>query len=261
MKSIVTENLSISYGDKIIVESLSIEIPKGKITIIIGPNGCGKSTTLKSLARMLKPTHGDIYLSGKDIASIPTKEIAKQMSILPQSPVSPPGITVSELIAYGRFSHKKGFGKLNDEDKKVIDWALKATNMDMFKDSSIDELSGGQRQRVWIAMALAQQTELILLDEPTTYLDMAHQLEVLELLYDLNKIEKRTIVMVLHDLNLASRFADYMIALKDGKIVCSGTPFEVITKSHLVDIFNIDAEICTDPNTKKPICLTYNLIK
>lgn len=261
MKSIVTKDLSISYGENLIVDNLSIEIPKGEITVIIGPNGCGKSTTLKTIARMLKPTNGNIFLLGNDIEKIPTKEIAKQMSILPQTPKAPGGLTVTELVAYGRFPHQKGFGKLLKEDKDIIDWAIKATNVEEFKDKQIDSLSGGQTQRVWIAMALAQQSELILLDEPTTYLDLAHQLEILELLQKLNQEQQRTIVMVLHDLNLSSRFADYMIAVRSGNVVCSGTPFEVMTKENLKSVFNIDAEIILDPRTSKPLCMTYDLIK
>ena len=261
MKSIVTKGLSISYGENLIVDNLSIEIPKGEITVIIGPNGCGKSTTLKTIARMLKPTSGNIFLLGNDIDKIPTKEIAKQMSILPQTPKAPGGLTVSELVAYGRFPHQKGFGKLGKEDKDIINWAIKATSVDDFKDRQIDALAGGQMQRVWIAMALAQQSELILLDEPTTYLDLAHQLEILELLQKLNKDQKRTIVMVLHDLNLSSRFADYMIAVRNGKVVSSGTPFEVMTQDNLKRVFSIDAEIVLDPRTGKPLCMTYDLIK
>ncbi|WP_315168074.1 ABC transporter ATP-binding protein [Metaclostridioides mangenotii] len=261
MKSIVTKDLSISYGENLIVDNLSIEIPKGEITVIIGPNGCGKSTTLKTIARMLKPTNGNIYLLGNDIEKIPTKEIAKQMSILPQTPKAPEGLTVTELVAYGRFPHQKGFGKLLKEDKDIIDWSIKATNVEEFKDKQIGSLSGGQTQRVWIAMALAQQSELILLDEPTTYLDLAHQLEILELLQKLNQEQQRTIVMVLHDLNLSSRFADYMIAVRSGNVVCSGTPFEVMTKENLKSVFNIDAEIILDPRTSKPLCMTYDLIK
>lgn len=261
MKSIVTKDLSISYGENLIVDNLSIEIPKGEITVIIGPNGCGKSTTLKTIARMLKPTNGNIFLLGNDIEKIPTKEIAKQMSILPQTPKAPEGLTVTELVAYGRFPHQKGFGKLLKEDKDIIDWSIKATNVEEFKDKQIGSLSGGQTQRVWIAMALAQQSELILLDEPTTYLDLAHQLEILELLQKLNQEQQRTIVMVLHDLNLSSRFADYMIAVRSGNVVCSGTPFEVMTKENLKSVFNIDAEIILDPRTSKPLCMTYDLIK
>lgn len=206
MNSIATKNLAIAYEDKLIVDGLNMNIPKGKITTIIGPNGCGKSTVLKTVGRILKPKEGLVYLNGDDIRNLSTKEIAQKMAILPQSPQAQGGLTVGELVSYGRFPHKKGFGKLSPEDKKVIEWALDITKLTELEVTMVDNLSGGQRQRVWIAMALAQQTDLILLDEPTTYLDMAYQLEVLELLYNLNREESCTIVMVLHDLNLAARF-------------------------------------------------------
>jgi iron complex transport system ATP-binding protein len=259
-KSLATRDLSIAYGEKVIVDDLNIEIPKGKITTIIGPNGCGKSTTLKSISRILKPKNGSIYISGKEIDQFSTREIAKQMAILPQTPNAPERVTVEELVSYGRFPHKKGFGRLKEEDKSIITWALKDTNMNDYNDMPIGNLSGGQRQRVWIAMALAQQTELILLDEPTTYLDLAHQLEILTLLQHLNESEKRTIVMVLHDLNLASRFSDYIISMKNGKVISSGTPKQVMTKKYLAEVFNIDAAIEIDPRNDKPICIMYDLI-
>lgn len=183
------------------------------------------------------------------------------MAILPQTPESAGGLTVGELVSYGRFPYQKGFGRLTKKDVEVIDWALEVTGISDFKYRPVDELSGGQRQRVWIAMALAQETEMIFLDEPTTYLDMAHQLEVLELLQKLNQEQERTIIMVLHDLNQAARFADYMIALKEGNIVKAGNCEEVITHPVLKSVFQIDAEIGRDPRTNKPMCITYNLIK
>lgn len=186
MNSIKVENISIAYDESIIVENLNVSIPKGKITTIIGPNGCGKSTILKTIGRIMKPKNGMIYINGEDIKSCPQKKLQK-MAILPQSPQSPSSLTVGELVAYGRYPHQRGLGSLTSEDKKIIEWALEATKISEFEHRSVDALSGGQRQRVWIAMALAQQTDLILLDEPTTYLDLSHQLEVLELLYDLNK--------------------------------------------------------------------------
>ncbi len=261
MPSLSAEHLSISYGDINIVQDLNLNIPKGKITTIIGPNGCGKSTILKAMARILHPKSGTIYLDGKAIDKQPSKEIAKKMAILPQTPEAPSGLTVSELVTYGRFPHQSGFGRVTTEDKKIVDWSLEVTGMIQYKNRPVDALSGGQRQRVWIAMALAQQTDLILLDEPTTYLDLAHQLEVLELLQTLNREQGRTIVMVLHDLNHAARFADYIVAMRSGKIVCEGTPEEVITSDVLKEVFYIDAEIVQDPRTNKPICLTYDLVK
>ncbi|EPY2280723.1 ABC transporter ATP-binding protein [Clostridium sporogenes] len=261
MNSITTTNLAIAYEDKLIVDGLNMNIPKGKITTIIGPNGCGKSTVLKTIGRILKPKEGLVYLNGDDIRNLSTKEVAQKMAILPQSPQAQGGLTVGELVSYGRFPHKKGFGKLSPEDKKVIEWALDITKLTELEVTMVDNLSGGQRQRVWIAMALAQQTDLILLDEPTTYLDMAYQLEVLELLYNLNRDESCTIVMVLHDLNLAARFADYMIAIRSGSIISHGTPEEIMTKKVLKDTFNIDAEIVWGSKTGRPTCISYELIK
>ncbi|OSB15182.1 ABC transporter ATP-binding protein [Clostridium botulinum] len=261
MNSITTTNLVIAYEDKLIVDGLNMNIPKGKITTIIGPNGCGKSTVLKTIGRILKPKEGLVYLNGDDIRNLSTKEVAQKMTILPQSPQAQGGLTVGELVSYGRFPHKNGFGKLSPEDKKVIEWALDITKLTELEITMVDNLSGGQRQRVWIAMALAQQTDLILLDEPTTYLDMAYQLEVLELLYNLNRKQSCTIVMVLHDLNLAARFADYMIAIRDGSIIKCGTPKEIMTKEVLKDTFNIDAEIVWGSKTGRPTCISYELIK
>ncbi|BDB00622.1 ABC transporter ATP-binding protein [Clostridium botulinum] len=261
MNSITTTNLAIAYEDKLIVDGLNMNIPKGKITTIIGPNGCGKSTVLKTVGRVLKPKEGLVYLNGDDIRNLSTKEVAQKMAILPQSPQAQGGLTVGELVSYGRFPHKKGFGKLSPEDKKVIQWALEITKLTELEVTMVDNLSGGQRQRVWIAMALAQQTDLILLDEPTTYLDMAYQLEVLELLYNLNREQSCTIVMVLHDLNLAARFADYMIAIRSGSIISHGTPEEIMTKKVLKDTFNIDAEIVWGSKTGRPTCISYELIK
>jgi iron complex transport system ATP-binding protein len=260
LQHIATESLSIGYGNGDIVSDLSINIPKGKITSLIGANGCGKSTILKTIARIQKASNGQIYLDGKAISQLSTKEVAKKMAILPQSPDAPSGMTVYELVSYGRFPHQKGLGRLTQNDKDVIEWALNATNMLEFYDRHIDELSGGQRQRVWIAMALAQETDLVLLDEPTTYLDMAHQLEILELLKRLNEEENRTIVMVLHDINQAVRFSDYICALKNGAVVHFGLSHQVMTKEILKQVYNIDATIGMDPKSNKPICLTYDLI-
>lgn len=260
MNSIATENLAIAYEDHLVVDDLDMQIPEGKITTIIGPNGCGKSTVLKAVGRILKPKNGMVYLNGDDITRLSTKEVAQKMAILPQSPQAPAGLTVGELVAYGRFPHQRGFGKLKPEDKKIIQWALEVTKLTELETTAVDNLSGGQRQRVWIAMALAQQTDLILLDEPTTYLDLAYQLEVLELLYRLNREQGCTIVMVLHDLNLAARFADYMIAIRCGDIIKHGTPQEVMTTDVLKETFHIDAEIVKEPRTGRPTCISYDLL-
>ncbi len=261
MVRLYTDDLNISYGERLIVKNLSVEIPDKKITAIIGSNGCGKSTLLKTMTRIIPQQSGVIILDGENIARQNTKSLAQKIAILPQTPESASGLTVGELVSYGRFPYQKGFGRLTKKDYEVIDWALHVTDINRFRFRPVDELSGGQRQRVWIAMALAQETPMIFLDEPTTYLDMAHQLEVLELLQKLNVEQERTIVMVLHDLNHAARFADYIVALKDGQIVKAGHCEEVITKTVLKEVFHIDAEIGRDPRTKKPMCLTYNLLK
>ncbi len=261
MSCIETKNLNISYGSLDIVKDLNLSIPKGKITTIIGANGCGKSTILKTVARILQPKSGNIYINGKDINSQKTKDLAKIMAVLPQSPQAPSGLTVEELIAYGRFPHQSGFGKLKKEDNDIINWALEVTGISEFRDRSIEALSGGQRQRAWIAMALAQETDILVLDEPTTYLDLAHQLEVLNLLEELNKKQGTTIVMVIHELNNAARFADHMIGVKKGQIVCEGSAYDVMTKENLKELFNIDAEIVCDPRNNKPVCITYDMVK
>lgn len=260
MNCITTKNLNISYGNIDIVKDLNLKIPKGKITTIIGANGCGKSTILKTIGRIINPKSGNIYVNDKDIHKQNPKDLAKEMAVLPQSPQAPSGLTVEELISYGRFPHQSGFGKAKKEDKDIVNWALEVTGILEFKDRDIDDLSGGQRQRAWIAMALAQETDILLLDEPTTYLDLAHQLEILKLLEELNKKEGRTIVMVIHELNNAARFADHMIGVKKGKIVCEGSANQVMTKENLREIFNIDAEIVKDPRTQRPVCITYDMV-
>lgn len=255
------ESIRVGYENKTIVHGLSLQIPDGKITTIIGSNGCGKSTLLKAITRILKHESGQVILDGQNISKMKTKELAKELAILPQSPESAHGLTVEELVSYGRFPYQKGFGNLSQKDKDVIDWALQVTKTEDFRVQSVDALSGGQRQRVWIAMALAQETDIIFLDEPTTYLDMAHQLEVLELLYRLNEEQGRTIVMVLHDLNQAARFSDYIVALSQGELVKFGTAEEVMVPEVLKKVFNIDAVIGQDPRTNKPMCITYNLLQ
>ncbi|WP_449619587.1 ABC transporter ATP-binding protein [Robertmurraya sp. Marseille-Q9965] len=261
MVRLYTNDVSIGYGERFIVKELSVSIPDHKITTIIGPNGCGKSTLLKAITRIIPHQSGAVLLDGENIAKENTKELAKKMAILPQTPESASGLTVGELVSYGRFPYQKGFGRLSKKDYEAIDWALEVTGTIDFKYRPVDALSGGQRQRVWIAMALAQETDIIFLDEPTTYLDMAHQLEVLELLQKLNREQGRTIVMVLHDLNQAARFADYLIALKDGEVVKAGNCEEVINHEVLKKVFHIDAEIGRDPRTNKPMCVTYNLLR
>jgi len=261
MAVLTADQVSVGYIDTLIIDGLNVTIPEKKITTIIGPNGCGKSTLLKAISRLLKTRNGTVYLDGKEIHQLPTKEIAKKMAILPQTAEAPAGLTVFELVSYGRFPYKKGFGTLKKEDVDAILWALEVTGLSEMKDRPIDALSGGQRQRAWIAMSLAQDTDILVLDEPTTYLDLAHQLDILLLLKQLNEKEGRTIVMVLHDLNHASRFSDYMIAMKNGKIVTEGTPETVMTRETLEKVFHIQAVMTGCPYSNHPICLSYQLTK
>lgn len=249
------------YQDRIIIDDLSLQIKRGSITTIIGENGCGKSTLLKTIGRILKPNTGNIMVNSMNIHSTSTKEIAKIIGMLPQSPTAPSGLSVGEIVEYGRFPHKKANGRLDEEDHRIIDWALTKTNLIQFKDRNIQALSGGQRQRVWIAMVLAQKTEVILLDEPTTYLDMAYQLEVLELVRELNETHKITVIMVLHDINHASRFSHELVMLRSGAIVAQGTPQETMTAEILKKVFLIDATMVTLPHTDIPVCLSYELLK
>lgn len=257
MNNLKTDGLQIAYDKRVIVDALNIEIPKGKITALVGANGSGKSTILKTMSRLMKPSKGNVFLDGKAIHRQSTKEIAKQLAILPQNPTAPDGLTVTELVSYGRSPHQSGFKSMTIKDRDMIQWALRVTSLNDFADRPIDSLSGGQRQRAWIAMALAQETDILFLDEPTTFLDMTHQLEVLMLLKQLNLQENRTIVMVVHDLNHASRFADHMIAIRSGQVISEGSPVNVMTEQTLEDVFGIKADIMLDPRTGVPLCLPY----
>ncbi|MBD1373536.1 ABC transporter ATP-binding protein [Hazenella sp. IB182357] len=261
MVRLLVNDLNVSYEENLIVKDLNIHIPDKKITTIIGSNGCGKSTLLKAMTRIIPYRAGIIAFDGVRIEDEDTKSLAKKMAILPQITENAVGLTVGELVSYGRHPYQKGWGRLTQKDSEVIDWALEVTGTAAYKYQLIDTLSGGQRQRVWIAMSLAQETEMIFLDEPTTYLDIAHQLEILMLLQKLNKEQERTIVMVLHDINQAARFADYIIALKDGQVVKAGSVEEVIQREVLKEVFQIDAEIGRDIRTHKPMCISYDLLK
>lgn len=261
MTTLAAEKLTIGYDERTIVQELNLEFVPGKITSIIGPNGCGKSTILKTMARLHPALSGAVYLDGKMIHQTQTKEIAKKLAILPQSPEAPGGLTVYELISYGRTPYQSGFSRLNKHDREMIAWSLDVTGLTSIQNQAVDTLSGGQRQRAWIAMAIAQETELLLLDEPTTYLDLAHQLEVLQLLEKLNQEDGRTIVMVIHDLNHASRFSHQLVALKQGKIVEQGTANQVMTVDVIKQVFNIDTALVTDPRTGKPAMISYDLVK
>ncbi|MFB6467498.1 ABC transporter ATP-binding protein [Cytobacillus sp. Hz8] len=257
MHVIETQNLTLSYGDSIIIKELDLQIPKGEITVFIGGNGCGKSTLLRSIARLLKPKAGTVLLDGKAIAKMPSKEVAKQMAMLPQSPIAPEGLTVLQLVKQGRFPYQTWLKQWTEEDEIKVNQALQATRMVDLKDRLVDSLSGGQRQRAWIAMTLAQDTDIILLDEPTTYLDMTHQIEILDLLFELNAKEKRTVVMVLHDINLACRYAHNIVAIQGGKIYAHGKPEAVINSSLVKHVFNLDCKVTIDPLFGTPLCIPY----
>jgi len=261
MEAIRVENLSVAYENNLIIENMNLSFPKGKISIVIGANGCGKSTLLKSIGRVIKPIGGEIFINGKNIKNQKEKNIATQVAFLPQGPTAPSGITVKELVAYGRYPHQKIIGGLKAHDKDVIQWAIEETGLSDFADREIENLSGGQRQRAWIAMTLAQETDIIMLDEPTTYLDMSYQLEILQLLEKLNREKNITIIMVLHELNNACRFANNIIGLKKGKIVFKGTPKEAITEENLREIYGIEVNLQLSENKAYPICIDYELIR
>ncbi|WP_071394047.1 ABC transporter ATP-binding protein [Bacillus tuaregi] len=257
MQSLSAKDLTLGYGETIIIDHLDIHIPKGEITVFIGGNGCGKSTLLRSLARLLKPQSGDVILNGQDIAKMKTKEVAQKLAILPQSPTTPEGLTVYELVKQGRHPYRGLIKPWSKADEEAVIQALKSTNIYNLKDRSVDSLSGGQRQRAWIALTLAQKTDIILLDEPTTYLDMTHQIEILDLLFDLNEKNKHTIVMVLHDLNLASRYAHHIVAIKDKKVYAEGKPEEIITSQLVHDVFQMKCNISCDPLFGTPMCIPH----
>ncbi|WP_449537476.1 ABC transporter ATP-binding protein [Ferdinandcohnia sp. Marseille-Q9671] len=257
MNAIETDTLTLSYGESIIIEDLHLEIPKGEITVFIGGNGCGKSTLLRSLARLLKPKQGAVLLEGEQIAKLPTKEVARRLAILPQGPTAPEGLTVLQLVKQGRYPYQNWLKQWTEEDEKQVHHALESTNMAQFAERTVDSLSGGQRQRAWIAMTLAQQTDIILLDEPTTYLDMTHQIEILDLLFELNETEQRTIIMVLHDLNLACRYAHHIVAIKDKHIYAQGRPEMVVNASLVKDVFGMNCEVTKDPLFGTPLCIPH----
>lgn len=245
--------VSLSYDDHLVVDHLDLEIPDGKVTAIIGPNACGKSTLLRALARLLKPSSGQVVLDGELIHKLPTKEVARRLGLLPQTPIAPEGITVVDLVARGRTPHQRLFHQWSEADEAAVRTALDATSTAELADRSIDELSGGQRQRVWIAMALAQETELLLLDEPTTFLDIAHQIDVLDLVEQLNTQRGRTVVVVLHDLNLSCRYADHVVAMRDGAIVAAGPPADVINAETVRDVFGLESVVIDDPVSGTPL--------
>jgi iron complex transport system ATP-binding protein len=255
--SLSANNLTLGYGDYIVLKDINLQIPKNKITILVGSNGCGKSTLLKTMARLLKPLSGKIYLDDSNIFDKSSKEIAKQLAILTQTPTAPSDLTVFNLVKQGRYPYQSWFSQWSTQDEKIVNYALEKTGLSDIKHKKLSDLSGGQKQRVWIAMTLAQETDVILLDEPTNHLDIKYKIEVLDLLKNLNQQENRTIVIVLHDINLACRYADHIIAVKDGKVYAEGEPKKVVTETLIKDVFGINSLIIECPLFKTPMCITY----
>ncbi len=251
---LTTENLVVSYGKDPIVKSVNVVIPKGKITTLLGPNGCGKSTLLKALSRILPAQQGQVLWNHKPISDTPSKQLAQHLALLPQSQEAPEGVSVREAVAYGRSPYTGFWGQLSEHDKLVVEQTMLATGVSQFAERPVADLSGGQRQRVWLAMTIAQDTDYILLDEPTTYLDLNHQVELMKLLRSLNQ-QGKTIVTVLHDINQACRYSDHLIVMKAGEVVDEGTPGQVLTQAILKEVFELDAEIHQDPVAQTPMCV------
>jgi iron complex transport system ATP-binding protein len=247
--------IRLAYDTRVIVDDLTIAVPDGQITAVVGANACGKSTLLRALARLLKPQAGAVLLDGEEIHSIRTKEVARRLGLLPQSPIAPDGITVADLIARGRSPHQRLLQQWSTADEAAVVSAMRATNTFELAERAVDELSGGQRQRVWIALALAQQTPLLLLDEPTTFLDIAHQVEVLDLVTDLNRERGATVVMVVHDLNQACRYAHHVVAMKHGAVIAAGVPSRVITAELVHDVFGLECVVIDDPVSGTPLVI------
>ncbi|MBM7367248.1 ABC transporter ATP-binding protein [Gordonia hydrophobica] len=250
---LAAERLSVGYDGTTIIADLDVELPTGRVTTIVGPNGCGKSTLLRTLSRLLTPSTGRVLLDGADIADSKPKHVARTLGLLPQNPVAPDGLTVSDLVSRGRHPHQSWYRQWSSEDEKAVAQAMELTSTTELADRAVDSLSGGQQQRVWIAMTLAQQTDLILLDEPTTYLDLAHAVDVLDLVDELRTEHGKTVVMVLHDLNLAARYSDALIVMRDGRIVAEGTPADVLTPDLLQASFGLASQIVTDPISGTPM--------
>lgn len=257
--AIDAHNLKIAYGETLIVPDLSLTLHPGEVTALLGPNGSGKSTVLRALARLLQPTKGAIYLNGRNIAKMPTREIAHQLAMLPQSSEVPAGVTVWELVGYGRYPHQNLLGGFSSQDLAAMHWALEVTGLEPLAERAVDTLSGGERQRAWIAMALAQQTQVLLLDEPTTFLDIRHQLDVLSLVRGLNREHGIAVGWVLHDLNQAAAYSDRLIMLARGKVVTVGSPTEAMTASTIREVFGVEMTVISHPVSGSPICLPCDL--
>lgn len=253
--ALTAQALTLGYGERTVVDALDLTIPTGQTTVIVGANGCGKSTLLRALARLLAPGSGAVLLEGEPIARLGTKAVAKRLGILPQAPIAPEGLSVGDLVARGRYPHQSVLRQWSPTDEAAVDAALRATGMGALRERPLEALSGGQRQRAWIAMALAQETGVLLLDEPTTFLDLAHQVEVLDLLCGLVEEHGRTVVMVLHDLNQACRYADHLVALKDGRLHAAGPPADVVDAALVEDVFGLRAQVVDDPVTGTPLCV------
>ena len=245
--------ITLAYGEHAAVRELSLRIPDGQVTVVIGANACGKSTLLRGLARLMRPAVGSVVLDGQSIHALPTREVARRLGLLPQQPVTPEGVTVVDLVERGRHPHASAFRRRTQEDSQAVARALELTGTVDLADRVVDELSGGQRQRVWLAMVLAQGTDLLLLDEPTTYLDVAHQVEMLDLLAELNHTGGTTMVMVLHDLNLAARYADHLVAMRQGRVVAEGRPAEVVTEALVREVFELECRVIADPVAGTPL--------
>jgi iron complex transport system ATP-binding protein len=258
---LAADHVRLAYDEHVVVHDLDLELTDGSFTAIVGPNGCGKSTLLRALGRLLRPVGGQVLLDGRAIARTPTREVAKVLGLLPQSPIAPEGLTVADLVARGRHPHQSWIRQWSRDDEAVVAEALEWTDMAELAARPVDELSGGQRQRAWISMALAQGTDLLLLDEPTTYLDLAHQIDVLELVGRLHAERGRTVAVVLHDLNLAARYAQRLVAMKDGVLVASGTPAEVLTEGLLADVFDLEARIVPDPVAGTPMVVPVRRLR